>query len=305
MKLESLALSDFRAFHTGAVTVPSNGIVLIFGENNAGKTSLLSAFDSLTELDGPMVAAHVGGAGNAGLNATFRLSPDDRGRFLGPDWLATPAFTEMEFRYSRIAGGFGPAIVRAVDTNGDWQTIATLDERRHLNSIPFFEVFGFRPNSDWNLSQAEQGSQNILVQMGPLRDVFQEWVRGVYHFGSLRQGTTRSRPIGSHPFLETSGANLPEALLYLRTNREDKWAEFIDAVELILPGVGTLQTPTNGEISVVFQDPVTGARHNLKDMGSGVEQLLLTAFVAVSQPDGSLIILEEPETNLHPGAQRR
>jgi len=58
-------------------------------------------------------------------------------------------------------------------------------------------------------------------------------------------------------------------------------------------------------MSVAFADPhVSGYRPNIKNLGTGVEQLFMTIVVGVTQPAASIVVIEEPETNLHPGAQR-
>jgi hypothetical protein len=43
---------------------------------------------------------------------------------------------------------------------------------------------------------------------------------------------------------------------------------------------------------------------NLKRLGTGVEQILMLAYVGATQPVWSVVVMEEPESGLHPGAQR-
>jgi len=74
----------------------------------------------------------------------------------------------------------------------------------------------------------------------------------------------------------------------------------------VVPEIGVLSLPAVGnQVEVAFQDQyVPQFRHNLKSLGTGVEQLLLTLVVGLTHPQPSTVIVEEPETNLHPGAQR-
>jgi AAA ATPase domain len=99
---------------------------------------------------------------------------------------------------------------------------------------------------------------------------------------------------------------LPAVLLDLQHNRFETWESVRRLIEQIVPDVGRLETPTQAaQMSVAFADPhVPGYRPNIKNLGTGVEQLLMTIVVGITQPAASIVVIEEPETNLHPGAQR-
>lgn len=47
MRVRHVQLENFRAFHSAEIRLPGNGLVLVAGANNAGKTALLSAFDAM------------------------------------------------------------------------------------------------------------------------------------------------------------------------------------------------------------------------------------------------------------------
>ena len=53
---------------------------------------------------------------------------------------------------------------------------------------------------------------------------------------------------------------------------------------------------------MVFES--TSGDLNLKDLGTGVEQLLMTLVVGLMEAPPFTLIVEEPETNLHPAGQR-
>jgi hypothetical protein len=132
------------------------------------------------------------------------------------------------------------------------------------------------------------------------------WRQRYYHFSALRQGTAPSYGLRSDEALTPTGENLPAVLLDLQHNRFETWESVRRLIEQIVPDVGRLETPTQAaQISVAFADPhVPGYRPNIKNLGTGVEQLLMTIVVGITQPAASIVVIEEPETNLHPGAQR-
>ncbi len=135
---------------------------------------------------------------------------------------------------------------------------------------------------------------------------FRGSTRASDHFSAIRTGTQRRSPIGSIlPTLSPDGANLPQCLAYHFTQASPIWTAVQRLMETVLPDVGDLVVPMTGsEIEIAFIDPNSDQRRNLKDLGSGVEQVLMTAYVGESQPPGSVVLIEEPETSLHPAAQR-
>jgi len=68
------------------------------------------------------------------------------------------------------------------------------------------------------------------------------------------------------------------------------------AEQIILKRVGR---PSRFEV-VIIQD---GLEINLRDVGIGVSQVLPVLVLGYFVPEGSSIILEEPEIHLHPLAQ--
>ncbi len=76
-----------------------------------------------------------------------------------------------------------------------------------------------------------------------------------------------------------------------------------DVISEIVPQLGRLQVRTGGEtLRVVFES--SHGDINLKDLGNGVEQLLMTLHVGLTETAPFTLVIEEPETNLHPAAQR-
>ena len=140
----------------------------------------------------------------------------------------------------------------------------------------------------------------------PAAEFLQAWRAHYYHFRPLRPGTGREQALSNPRPLDPSGVNLPDVLHGLLTNDFDRWTRIRQLMEQIVPDVGQLEIRSAGpRVWVSFSDPnVPGFERNLKDLGTGVEQLLLTIVMGVTQPGPSVVLMEEPETNLHAGAQR-
>ncbi|PYT90141.1 MAG: hypothetical protein DMG36_20970 [Acidobacteria bacterium] len=84
--------------------------------------------------------------------------------------------------------------------------------------------------------------------------------------------------------------------------QESQIEEFVRAA---LPHLGELQTPlTVSETEIGFHLEKGDHDVRLQDTGGGVEQILMIAIVLVTTGSESALFLEEPESHLHPGAQR-
>ncbi len=71
----------------------------------------------------------------------------------------------------------------------------------------------------------------------------------------------------------------------------------------IVPHIGQLEVRTGGnQMQAVFA--AGDVELNLKDLGTGVEQLLMTLVVGLTEAPPLTLVIEEPETNLHHAAQR-
>ena len=93
--------------------------------------------------------------------------------------------------------------------------------------------------------------------------------------------------------------------MHISTNEDPAWATIGEVMKELVPDIGALISPVTGDqVEAAFVDPFTQHRRNTKDLGTGVEQLLLTTYVGVRHEQTRFVTIEEPETNLHPAAQR-
>jgi AAA domain, putative AbiEii toxin, Type IV TA system len=308
--------------------------VLLAGANNTGKSALLSALDLVIRGGTPTMARHAASLEPAQVRARFVLSEDERARLLTEvsDQTITEseAFSWFELVYVEAPDralhaselytawpGRPPLLLARldVDVSGNAQLQVIEAVNAILNGQPLRDLVGGRDDDPLARLDLRVGGSlpdlpdplpPYMPRLSPFIELLAAWRGRYYHFGALRQGTSWTHPLRSTPTLDPTGSNLPAVLVDLQHNRPAAWARVQQLVEQIVPDVGLLETRTdNDQVEVVFADPtVPGYRPNLKNLGTGVEQLLMTIVVGVTQPAPSIVVIEEPETNLHHGAQR-
>lgn len=132
----------------------------------------------------------------------------------------------------------------------------------------------------------------------------------VYRFSAERFSLGRSS-IGTNRLLSKNASNLPEVLNNLNATPA-KLEEFKGRVRDILPDVKVFTTRVidqqNVEVMAWIADPSTGRDDlavSLGNCGTGTAQVLALLYAAIMAPRPSVILLDEPQTFLHPGATRK
>lgn len=321
MRLAELVIRDYLAYEEATLTLPEYGLAFLVGPNNAGKSALLSAIDRLVnnEEESSIIRD---GAGFAVLTATFELNAEDRHSVLGQlaDGNPPAAFVDSEaFRWIRLelkqASQPGPMYVsdfRISDSGGEIRRAArpnAYGSSDWQGANPSKWVRGGNPQVLMDPSGQIIGPGPHALEQGRLKQftwftsLLKQWRDNTYHLFPLRPGTDPSRPANATSRLLPSGENLPEVLLWLLTNRPRQLDRINEVMQTMVPGLGSLATPTEaGQVRAVFEE--NDGQRNIKVLGRGAEQLLMAAVIGVTQPSPSLLILEEPEMNLHSEAQR-
>lgn len=326
MLLHSLTVENFRPFETASVHLPSCGLVLIAGANNAGKSALLSAFDVVAAIHMDVQAwRRAGSLGSARVTATFELTDEERSAWFAAsprkaEFMEIGVAKHMQLIFEEMTEG-PPEFMQVM---GEWPDRG-------------FQVFGTMGMSETGQGYVVKVIRALLAghdDVGPLRLIDQQsggwsgsmslesalgslyvpslayvrrlrydWAARYYHFHALRPGTQRSTQLEAARTLEPTGQNLAAVLLDLLTNRPEILRELRRLIAEIVPDIGELRIrTTESEMEVVFS--ANGVELNLKDLGTGVEQLLMTLVVGLTENPPFTLVIEEPETNLHHAAQR-
>lgn len=132
----------------------------------------------------------------------------------------------------------------------------------------------------------------------------------VWFLKASRTEIQRDSQIGGRPLyvswqpLNLDGSNVVSYLLERFTDRDPRWSDAEKWIKRITPETSVLKVPLRVmQASVETTDTNLGVDINMAYQGTGVQNALSIIAATVFSPEGSTIIIEEPETNLHPRSQ--
>ncbi|MEH2148046.1 AAA family ATPase [Nostoc sp.] len=130
----------------------------------------------------------------------------------------------------------------------------------------------------------------------------------IYRFYAERP-QAGSCPYGDSDELKPDASNLAEVLNYLQSN-STTFKKFNNFVNLIFPQIKWISViPKNGKFEILVWniDPTTERYDlalSLESCGTGISQVLAILYIVITSLDSRTIIIDEPQSFLHPGATK-
>ena len=318
--LTTLAIANYRSLRN--VIVPLQRLNLITGPNGSGKSNVYRALRLLAETAQGGVIPSL--AREGGLQSTLWAGPENIGRavkrgqykvegtvrkertnlrlgFAGDDFgyaidlgLPKPSISafalDPEIKTETIWAGaiLRPAsllierhgsVVRSKDENGDWQVLA-------------YQL------SSFDSMMTQFADPRNAPEMLRLREEIRSW-RFYDHFRTDSQAPARLPQIGTHtPILGNDGADMAAAL---QTIQEIGDADALaDAVNDAFPGSSISVLNVEGRFEIAMHQH--GLLRPLKaaELSDGTLRYLLWIAALLTPRPPELLVLNEPETSLHP-----
>jgi ABC-type cobalamin/Fe3+-siderophores transport system ATPase subunit len=333
MRLTALRVRGYRPLEDVSLEALSHFNVLV-GRNNAGKSSILRAVQHLA-------VAGTGAAGedgevltdakaNLALQFSLEFELDDVER----DWfvqkvgdrprshqrlLASTFARQIRIHIDSAPGAPQTLFVRGMEllAEDDWAEV--LMATRPIGEAAEYSAFQWanaavverRGNGLTTMtlgprggSHASTGGPQNLVQWlraGPPGPWLRDYLQRSFFLSPFRHAQDELG-VQETVALAADGSNLPQLLHTIQSNDPEKFRRIEGMVQAAIPDIGTLVTPLRQSLTHAgFRQSNRVIR--IRDMGTGVEELLMVAGILETVPDANLF-LEEPEGHLHPGAQR-
>ena len=173
--------------------------------------------------------------------------------------------------------------------------------RRHMT------IFGDRPVNPFRC----YGITNLDGHQDPflhLQEAFEDLFSRAYYLGPRREDPQRyytwkeSHPEGIGQY----GEKMISALLSGRVRRrsiDEQIMKWLQELELIYSYTLNPTSNTEQGYELLIKQYEDGPEVGLTDVGFGVSQILPVLTLCYYAPEGSILILEQPEAHLHPKAQ--
>jgi predicted ATPase len=323
MYLKQLTISNYKSFYEPKVFGFEPGFNVLLGANSSGKTSVLQAieFHDLANIPHRSV-----------LNASDIDTP------LSDTPTIELRFSSRVEKVSQLVLPIQEFYIGIGDATGQYQTqnIELLRRKLQLEAInldvkvnpttgPFLRLSFNDWPSTWrptnqniqmaflNVRSANSEGTNVAnhqIGVDDIGQLLQKLRPKIYKFSAERivQSISSHHPNGD---LLPNGSNLAYCINHLQSNNKDLFDELNGLLKRVFPSIHWVGAPPNGNNQFelkVHTNPSSIKRGDLavpiNQVGTGVGNALAMLYVALTAQTQRFILLEEPNSFLHPRALR-
>lgn len=322
MYLAEFRIHGYKSFLDSGPIRLRPGFNILTGQNNAGKTALLEALSlqfnnkphrSLSTAPTPASTNQPSSRALLGIAITQQELSDALNRL--PNAMAAMRISTAEFKSYEKAWeiilrqrevvfdiGFAP-------NPGHSPAYTITDPKQFFpDYAPDANFFFLTLKSDGKggilPGSSDKPSYAINARLG------QQLLQGIYCFRAERMNIGRSK-FGSERELRPDASNLPEVLHVLQSTNPARFKRYNKLAKQVFPQVEWISSRPQGsdhvEIFVWPIDPDTERADlavPLSESGTGISQVLAMLYVLVTADTPRTIIIDEPNSFLHPGAVR-
>lgn len=307
MFIASCQIKNYKGFRESEQINFVPGFNVIVGPNNAGKTALTEALSLQFQNN---------------LHRSLKKHPEGVSSIkLGLKIAGNEAFgfirRQPTFLISLLPGeNHNMAIQRTQKYfDNDFQIFADFQNGNFLTAV--LAGFQLGQNNVWasldeknkiGLSGGGHNSFSIQQIAGVLCN---EAKQRLYIFRAERLNIHQGQ-IGITSVLASDARNLAEVLHLLQSSNRHRFQRFVDDVRTVFPDIQDIAvTPISNNvanINIWFVDPKTERKDlavPLSDCGTGIGQVLAMLYVVINSDEPRIILIDEPQSFLHPGAIRK
>lgn len=311
-----MSIENFKSFNKIDVINFGNGYNVVIGKNNSGKSSLLSAL-SLNFTQIPHLSESTKPYPDTAINQTSKVTVT-----ISCTKKEVTRFYKNTNRHIKCPyiKDYSPAIIRK-KTEDFLNSVENFEFRCDLSNGVFSAInlisIPFEIDNSSSTPLKIQDDKFISVGNPTVgsgndfgHDLIKNFKETIYLFNPERFSIGASS-LGTNQQLIGNSSNLPEVIDNLKSNpgRFDKFNNLVQEVFPEIQRVTTVNRPNNQvEIMLWTVDPVSEREDlsiGLNMSGSGIGQVLSIIYVVMTSTEPRTIIIDEPQSFLHPGAIRK
>jgi predicted ATPase len=314
MRISSIRVQNYKCFlDTGEISL-APGFNIFVGRNDAGKSALVEAL-SLTQGPKPHRSLETVPSTDAltsDVSTTvvkYVVSPEELKAYLSRQRsVVVPLAQDVDTTTTAFnaavesAGEFAVSWANQQPVSGGLASVAPTQNGQYTN----YQNTRFPTG----LQLSFQGQQAGSVQDYSYGLAI--WLRSQsYAFRAERMNVGQCA-VGAKQLLEANAANLPDVLNQLSSTNPARYGRLMAHIRTIFPHITQVTAPVvpNGLAQIlVWTVPVDSERVDLavplNESGTGIGQVLAMLYVVVTSDSPKLIIIDEPQSFLHPGAVRK
>ena len=317
MFISKIKIESYKSFEDSGEINFKPGINIIIGQNNSGKTALLEAL-SLTFMNKPHKSEGTSDNSDSSVEVTFTISADEfRDKQDTFNYYSVLLPYPADGRVDFVREAFNKAIDTGVNIKAKVSAggirpnsldYGLYQQREIAKSIYFVDL----TKRDGNKYEAENQRQYDREpnQLFGWSDI-QSLIKRIYRFHAERM-TLSSHAVGHKSILRPDASNLAEVLQVIHTKNPARFDRLMQYVSEVIPSVKWVTAVTD-EQSVIHINiwPIDRKTERadlaieLSEAGTGIGQILSILFVVLNADQPSTIIIDEPQSFLHPGAAKK
>jgi AAA15 family ATPase/GTPase len=316
MLISSCQISNYKSFLKSEELHFTEGFNIVVGQNNVGKTALIEAL-SLKYTDKPHRSLATLPRRGTALESSsevkmdFMISAQEYEHLLSAAGsFSAPLFSQAEQPHhaeQRLFRTLGRKNVLHCSFKGGSCSSAYLDEEPTKAPVAALGM-KFDPSTRKFVSLGYTSSVNFPhIYTHRLAALLRQQI---YVFRAERLNLSQNS-IQTDPELAADASNLA-AVLHLMQGIAARFVRFNEHVRTVFPEIQQISTKpisnNTAQINVWTIDPRTERDDlavPLSECGTGVGQVLAMLYVVMTSEDPKTIIIDEPQSFLHPGAVRK